>query len=169
MQERRVESPLTGASEGEGRPKLAARYAVIVAVAAAVIALDQLTKTWAENALQDRTIHLFWTLQLSLSFNSGVAFGVGRGVTPYLVVGAVIVFIALIAYSRSVPSMARAIALGLVLGGASGNLCDRLFRGNGGAVIDFIDPQWWPVFNVADAAISCGAILLIISTTATRE
>jgi signal peptidase II len=134
-------------------------------IGAAVVALDQLTKTWAENALRDRTIHLFWTLQLNLSFNSGVAFGVGRGVTPFLVVGAVMVFIGLLAYSRSVPSLARAVAMGLVLGGACGNLSDRLFRGNGGGVIDFIDPQWWPVFNVADAAISCGAVLLIISTS----
>ena len=155
--------PLTGTA-AQGR--LAARYAVLGGIAVAIVALDQLTKTWAEHSLRDRNIHLFWTFQLTLSFNSGVAFGVGRGVTPFLVVGAIVVFVALVAYSRSVPSLLRAIAMGLVLGGASGNLCDRLFRGNGGAVIDFIDPQWWPVFNVADAAISCGAILLIFSATA---
>jgi signal peptidase II len=163
VQERRVEPALTSAAV-DRRP-LAARYAVLAAVAAAAVALDQVTKTWAEHALRDRTIHLFWTFQLNLSFNTGAAFGVGRGFTPYLVVGAVVVFIVLIAFSRSVPTLARAIAMGLVLGGACGNLVDRLFRGNGGAVIDFIDPQWWPVFNVADAAISCGAVLLIVSAT----
>jgi len=150
-----------------GRRAMAGRYAVVAGVAGVVVLLDQLTKTWAVHALRDRTIHLFWTLQLNLSFNSGVAFGLGRGVTPFLVVGAVVVFVVLLAYTRSVPSMLRAVAMGLVLGGASGNLCDRLFRGNGGAVIDFVDPQWWPVFNVADAAISCGAILLIFSAAAT--
>jgi signal peptidase II len=56
-----------------------------------------------------------------------------------------------------------AIALGLVLGGALGNLADRLIRGHGGAVIDFIDFQWWPVFNVADMAITIGAVLLVIA------
>ena len=49
------------------------------------------------------------------------------------------------------------------VGGAVGNLTDRLFRHNGGAVIDFIDLRWWPVFNVADAAITCGAILLVLT------
>jgi signal peptidase II len=61
---------------------------------------------------------------------------------------------------------AVAFALGLVLGGAFGNLSDRLFRDPGllrGAVVDFIDLQWWPVFNVADMAVSCGCVLLVIT------
>ncbi|HEX7167995.1 MAG TPA: signal peptidase II, partial [Acidimicrobiales bacterium] len=55
-----------------------------------------------------------------------------------------------------------AAGLGLVLGGAVGNLADRLFRDHGGAVVDFVDLQWWPVFNVADIAISVGAVLLVV-------
>jgi signal peptidase II len=54
-----------------------------------------------------------------------------------------------------------------VCGGAAGNVVDRLFRGDGwlhGAVVDFIDLQWWPVFNIADAAITVGAVLLLVST-----
>jgi signal peptidase II len=65
-------------------------------------------------------------------------------------------------FARRVTSATLAVALGLVLGGAVGNLADRLVRGNGGAVIDFIDFQWWPVFNLADVAISCGAVLLVL-------
>src|SRR4051794_4085298 len=78
------------------------RYALLVCVAAAVVALDQLTKTWAQHALRDRTIHLFWTLQLNLSFNSGVAFGLGGRASPFLVVVAVVVVVLLLAFSRSV-------------------------------------------------------------------
>ena len=62
-----------------------------------------------------------------------------------------------------------AIALGLVLGGAFGNLADRLFREPGlfrGAVVDFIDLRWWPVFNLADSAITCGCILLVLTAGA---
>jgi signal peptidase II len=61
-----------------------------------------------------------------------------------------------------------AVALGMIVGGASGNLCDRLLRGDAGllhgSVVDFIDFQWWPVFNVADIGVVCGAILLVIAT-----
>jgi signal peptidase II len=53
--------------------------------------------------------------------------------------------------------------MGLLLGGAVGNLVDRLIRHHHGAVIDFVDLRWWPVFNVADASITIGAILLVLS------
>ena len=141
------------------------RYLTLGGVALVVVALDQLTKTWAEHALADHDIHLFWTLRLSLTYNPGIAFGVGRGATPVLVVVAVIVFVVLLAFSRSVQNPVRVVAMGLVLGGAMGNLVDRFFRSNGGAVIDFVDLQWWPVFNVADACLFCGAILLILTAS----
>jgi signal peptidase II len=61
-----------------------------------------------------------------------------------------------------------AVAVGLILGGAAGNLCDRAFRAGdgflGGAVVDFIDLQWYPVFNVADMCVVGGAVLLLIAT-----
>ena len=78
-----------------------------------------------------------------------------------------IVFVLLLAFSRSVTNPLRVLAMGMVLGGAMGNLVDRFFRANGGAVIDFVDLQWWPVFNLADACLFCGAILLIL--TASRQ
>ena len=160
MQERRVEPAVTA---GPGRVA-GRRYALGAAVALVVVAVDQLTKTWAEHALRDHNVHVVWTLQFALTFNSGVAFGLGRGVTPILVVLAVAVAVVLIGFSRRVPTAARAVAMGLLLGGAAGNLVDRLVRANGGAVIDFIDLQWWPVFNVADAAVTCGAILLVLTS-----
>jgi signal peptidase II len=128
------------------------------------VVLDQLTKAWAVRALDDDTVDLVWTLRLRLSFNTGAAFGLGRGLGPLLVAGAVLVLAGLLAVgTRSVDTAAAAVALGLLVGGAVGNLIDRLLGGHGGAVVDFIDLQWWPAFNVADAAITCGAVLLVVA------
>jgi signal peptidase II len=127
-----------------------------------VVVADQVTKTLALHALADGPIHLFWTLRLNLSFNSGAAFGLGRGLGPVLVAVAIVVLVILLGLGRA--AMARpvaAMALGLLLGGALGNLVDRVVRHHGGAVIDFIDFQWWPIFNVADMAITVGAVLLV--------
>jgi len=138
------------------------RYPVVAGLVVAVVAADQATKTWALHHLGDHSIHVWWTLRLSLSFNSGIAFGLAQGFTPLLVGIVVVVVVALLGLGRSVTTPATAVALGLVLGGALGNLADRLLRHHGGAVIDFIDLGWWPVFNLADAAITCGAALLVL-------
>ncbi|HET7489112.1 MAG TPA: signal peptidase II [Acidimicrobiales bacterium] len=143
----------------------ARRLLVAGATAAAVVVLDQLAKTWALRALADGPRPVVWTLRLNLSFNSGAAFGLGQGLAPLLVVVAVVLVVLLAGFWRSsTTTMAAAVGLGLVLGGACGNLADRLVRHHGGAVIDFVDLQWWPVFNVADAAITCGAVLLILTS-----
>jgi signal peptidase II len=136
----------------------------VLATAAVVVAVDQLTKSWAVAALEDGPIHLFWTVRLNLSFNSGVAFSIGPGLTPWITLVAVVLVGALLVVARRVSSLPGVLALGLVLGGALGNLGDRLFRGHGGAVIDFVDVQWWPIFNVADVAISVGAVLLVLTS-----
>lgn len=134
------------------------------ATAAVVVALDQAAKSWALAALVDGPIDVVWTLRLNLSFNSGAAFGIGRGLAPVLIAAGVVVLVVLIGAGRAASTSAvSAVALGLVVGGAVGNLADRLFRGHGGAVVDFIDFQWWPVFNVADMAITGGAALLILA------
>ena len=144
------------------------RFAVpplVLVVAAGVVAVDQVTKSLALDALSGRPpIDLFWTLRLKLSFNSGAAFGLGRGVTPFLTVAAVVLLIVLLGASRAAAGRGAQIALGMVVGGAMGNLSDRLFRGHGGAVVDFIDFQWWPVFNVADIGITLGAVLLVLAS-----
>jgi signal peptidase II len=139
------------------------RSAALAAVALAVVAVDQLTKSWAERALADGPIHLVWTLSLNLTYNSGAAFSSARGYTPIITALAVVVLVALVGFARSATTRLGVVALGLVIGGAAGNLVDRLFRGNGGAVIDFIDLRWWPVWNVADAAVVVGALLLILT------
>ena len=139
---------------------------IALCVAALVVVIDQLTKTWAVNHLQDRNIHLFWTLQLNLTFNSGMAFGRGRGFGPVIaVVGICLVGVLVLGTSRA-PTKVAAVAGGLVVGGAISNLLDRIFREGsgflGGSVVDFIDAQWYPVFNFADACVVIGGILLVV-------
>ncbi len=135
-------------------------------MAALVVVVDQLTKWWAVHALGDgHIIDLVWTLRFNLVRNSGAAFSTGRGLGPLLGLGAVVVVVVLIRLGRVYRSPGTALALGAVLGGAVGNLIDRAVREGsgrflGGYVIDFIDVQWWPVWNVADMAIVCGGIAL---------
>lgn len=143
------------------RPRRLTGWIAVPAVVGLV--LDQLTKTWAVNELADREIDVFWTLRFNLSLNPGASFGLGRGVTPLFMGLGVVLLAVLLLYSRRVQSTTMAIALGLVIGGAAGNLFDRFLRDNGGAVIDFIDFQWWPVFNVADIFVVGGAILLVLT------
>lgn len=142
-------------------------------VAAGVLLLDQLTKSWALEALDDRNIHLFWTLQLNLTFNSGMAFGQAEGWGPVIGVVALVVIIALLLSMRRSGSRLSAVAIGMVIGGALGNLADRAFRGGEGflqgSVVDFIDFQWWPVFNVADIGVVVGGLLLVFDSFRHRD
>jgi signal peptidase II len=135
----------------------------LFATAAVVFALDRLTKVWAAHALADRPIDLIGgVLTLRYTTNSGGAFSLGQR-TPWLFAGATLIVSGLIVLtafrSRNAVS---ALGLGLVLGGALGNLADRALRGPGlsGHVVDFIDLHWWPVFNVADSAIVIGAVVI---------
>lgn len=140
--------------------------AVVVAVAALSVTLDQIAKTIAENELRDRTIELVFGARLVLTYNSGAAFSVGTGRSGVFTVLASITVTCLVAYALwSRQTRLRALMFGLVIGGALGNLSDRLFRPNGGRVIDYIEiARWWPVFNVADISLFCGiALMLLIS------
>ena len=137
-------------------------------VAAGVVVLDQLTKHWAVNRLSDgRDIDLIGSLRFHLTFNSGMAFSRGQGLGPIIGIVAVVVVVVLLRSLRREGSLLLDVATGLVIGGALGNVLDRVFRGDGlmdGSVIDFIDVQWWPIFNVADMAVTIGGILLVVST-----
>ena len=138
--------------------------AVLYLTAVGAYLLDRLTKLWAENQLQGRApIELIGsTVRLDYTTNSGGAFGIG-GSAPLLFAGASLVVVGVIVWtSFRLPRIGVAIGLGLVLGGALGNLTDRIVRGPGvaGSVVDFIDVGPWPVFNLADSAIVIGAILL---------
>lgn len=127
-----------------------------------VIGLDQSTKSWALNELDDRVIHVFGSLQLALVFNTGMAFGLGEGAMPILVVLALIAMIAVMRGVRSDMTLLAQIGMGLMLGGALSNIFDRLLRGHGRSVVDFIDFQFWPVFNFADVGIVVGAFCLVV-------
>lgn len=137
-------------------------------VALGWLAVDQLTKSWAESSLQDRSIDVVWTLRFHLTVNYGASFSLGAGFGAWIGVLALVVVGILVWRGGSVRSRLGAVALGMIVGGALGNVIDRAFRGDsgflGGGVVDFIDLQWWPIFNVADIGVVCGAILLVIST-----
>lgn len=133
----------------------------------AVLVVDQVTK-WlvVERLVGEQPVELVWTLQLRYVENRGSAFSlVGGGWGPVLSLAALAVVGILIWQSRGVAGRPASVAVGLVLGGAVGNLVDRVLRADegllSGPVVDWIDLQWWPVFNVADAAVVVGAILLV--------
>ncbi|MEO8362943.1 MAG: signal peptidase II [Ilumatobacteraceae bacterium] len=148
-------------------------FVTCFSVAAIVILIDQLTKNWAVNALDGgRRIHIIWTLQLNLTYNSGMAFSKGSGMGPLIGVIAVIVVVGLIISLRRVNGLLTVVATGLIIGGAIGNVIDRLVRGDAwfhGSVIDFIDFQWWPVFNVADMSVMIGAGLMILGVSQSQR
>lgn len=133
-----------------------------VGVAALSIGVDQVTKTIAQNGLSDGPINLFLGMRFVLTYNSGAAFSVGAGRSGFFTVLASIAVVALTAYSvwKRQP-LSRQIMFGLIIGGAAGNLVDRLVRSNGG-VIDFIEfARWYPVCNVADVSLFFGVVLML--------
>jgi len=141
---------------------------LLYGTAGAAYLLDRLTKIWAENTLAgEPPIEVIpGVLRLTYTTNSGGAFGLGQS-APWLFAGATIVVSAIIVISSArLGRRSAAVALGLVLGGALGNLTDRAVNGAGltGRVIDFIDLRVWPIFNVADMAIVAGALILAISS-----
>ena len=166
LQERGAVPPLSGDASRRAGFR---RRVVLAALAGAVVALDQLTKSLAQTHLADGPVHVLGPLDLELSYNTGVAFGVGRGLGPLLVLVAVALVAVVFGMGRSARSWAGLVAAGLVLGGAVSNLGDRLFRGNGGAVIDFIRLPHWPTFNLADSAIVIGVVILVLATLRGRE
>lgn len=146
------------------------RWAWLLGVGAAVIIVDQLTKWWAVEGLAGgEVVELFWTLQLRLVRNDGAAFSLASGLTPLITLAAIAISVALVIAARRVTRPSVLVAMGLVLGGAIGNVIDRFTRpGDGflrGHVIDFFDLQWWPVFNIADMAIVTGGFLLVVLLT----
>ena len=156
---------------GDDAPVSAARRRRLVTwtfvLAALVLLADQLTKWWAESALTvgGEPVPLVGELlQLRLIYNPGAALSIATGMTWVLTVVVVIVVVVIVRAIRRIGSTGWAVALGLLLGGALGNLGDRFFREPGfarGHVVDFID---YGVFigNVADIAIVAAAVLIVI-------
>ncbi|MEV8631443.1 signal peptidase II [Streptosporangium sp. NPDC051023] len=149
-------------------PRRARRVALLAALAVVVYGLDLLTKTIVLRTLEGREpfVVIPDLLQFRVIFNAGAAFSIGTGMTIVFTIIAAGVVIAILRTARNLRSLPWAVTLGLMLGGALGNLTDRLFRAPGGLqghVVDFIEtfPGHFPVFNVADSAIVCGGILAV--------
>ena len=143
------------------------RVGTLLAVAVAVLGLDIASKAAVVAKLSGhqpvRLIDGF--LQLHLERNSGAAFSFAPGLTIVFSLIAITVVVVILRSSRRIRSLPWAITLGLLLGGATGNLIDRIFRSPGvfrGWVVDWIQVPHWPVFNLADSAIVCGGILAVL-------
>ncbi|MCR5977276.1 signal peptidase II [Gordonia jinghuaiqii] len=139
----------------------------VLGIALVVLALDLLTKTIAVATLvPGRPVEIIGdVVTLRLVRNSGAAFSMASGYTWVLSIIALVVVGVIIRYSSRLKSWWWAVGLALVLGGAVGNLVDRIFRAPQplqGHVVDFVSVGWWPVFNVADSAVVCGAVLLVV-------
>ena len=141
-----------------------ARRTLIIAAIATVL-VDATTKAWAA-AFLDRPIEIGWSLSLQLGYNPGVAFGLGQSLPTgvLLVLNATICIT--IAWGGWSGHLRPPVAVGLLVGGAIGNLVDRL---SGGSVVDMIHLTWWPTFNIADAAICVGAVLLAFAAFRTPK
>lgn len=138
----------------------------MAAIVIAVVALDQASKAWAVRRLADGPVEIVGPdVALRLTRNSGGAFSLFRGYTALLAVLAVVFAVVLARAVQRTDNRLVLVALALVLGGALGNLVDRLVRSPGflrGHVVDFVDLGPWPTFNAADAAITVGAALLVV-------
>ena len=167
-----------GTPVGGRRGRLAA---VLVGLAVVIYAADLITKTLVLRALEGKPplVVIEDVLQFRVIFNSGAAFSIGTGMTIVFTFIAVGVVVAIIRTARKLGSVPWALTLGLLLGGALGNLTDRLLRypsGIGrdtqfqGHVVDFVEVlpgrfpviDYFPVFNIADSAIVCGGILAVV-------
>lgn len=142
------------------------RLGLLLGVAAVVFALDVLTKVLAVRLLTPgRPVSIIGdTVTWTLVRNSGAAFSMATGYTWALTLVALGVVVGIVWMGRRLVSPWWALGLGMILGGALGNLVDRLFRSPGpmrGHVVDFLSVGWWPVFNIADSAVVGGAILLV--------
>ncbi|WP_245682028.1 signal peptidase II [Actinomadura kijaniata] len=151
-------------TNGTARPR---RIGTLVAVALAALAADVISKIIVVATLQDREpIRLLGgLLTLRETRNSGAAFSIGTGYTVVFTVIACGVVVAILRTARNLRSLPWAICLGLLLGGALGNLADRMLRAPAplrGHVVDWIELPNWPVFNLADSAIVCGGVLAVL-------
>ncbi|MER7778039.1 signal peptidase II [Streptomyces sp. NBC_01723] len=161
------ERPDAGQGGAPERPRGRRRIAVLFAVAAFAYLLDLVSKMIVVAKLEhNEPIEIIgdW-LRFAAIRNAGAAFGFGEAFTVIFTVIAAAVIVVIARLARKLYSLPWAVALGLLLGGALGNLTDRIFRSPGvfkGAVVDFIAPKHFAVFNLADSAIVCGGILIVI-------
>lgn len=142
-------------------------WAVPTLMAGVVVTLDQLSKLWVVQALGPQTMTNFIpivgdTVRIAYSHNTGVAFSLFQGHPELLTISALLIVAgAIYFYATQLPNRRTMIQLimGLIMGGAIGNILDRVRLGY---VVDFLQVGWWPIFNLADSAISIGAALLML-------
>lgn len=131
-----------------------------------VILLDQATKIWARSSLPGAPIEVIpGVLRFALTENTGAAFGLFRGAGTVIALAAVVAVVVILIAFKSVERRFDIVSLGIVMGGAIGNLIDRVTRGGGlldGPVTDWIDPSFFATFNIADSAITIGVALLLL-------
>ena len=155
-----VEAPGPDASDKEARRSLIP----FLVTAAAVVALDQLTKHLVVSRLgRNEVVDVIeGVVTFRLTYNPGGAFGLGQSIPWFFLVASVAIAVMIVYLARNVDDPRWLIPLGVVLGGGIGNLIDRVVRSPGGRVVDFIDLQVWPLFNVADSAIVVGVATLFL-------
>lgn len=137
------------------------RQFVLVAVTVAIV--DLVSKAIASRVLVERDVELPGPLDLSLAHNSGVAFSVGVGVPPWVLVVLAIGIAAVVGAAAWRGQLPSAIAAGLIVGGAAANMVDRI---QAGSVVDMLHTGWWPTFNLADVWIVVGCALLVLREAA---
>ncbi len=136
------------------------RHATLIIAAVSVLAIDIATKVAASTALANRSIELPGPVDLRLSYNPGVAFGVGDSLPTGLILALTTAVAAAIAVAAWRGFFASSLAAGVVVGGAIANVADRA---QAGTVVDMLYTGWWPTFNVADIAVVCGGIALAVT------
>jgi len=153
-----LEGPRSTEDDSAGPHSLVSFFVAAIAV----VALDQLTKHWVVTELGDGDLVRIvdGLLTLRLTYNPGGAFGLGQSIPGFFLVASVLISATILYLARQVEDPRWLIPLGAVLGGGVGNLIDRVVRSPGGEVVDFIDLQVWPLFNVADSAIVVGVATL---------
>jgi len=162
---------LTDAARGRSSsPKLAPLRNTVLAysLAAVIVAADQLTKHWAEARFADGPRRIFGDLLIfRFGENTGAAFSLFENAGQFFGVAAVVA-VGIVAYALTkVRPRWEVVGFGLVIGGALGNLTDRILRGPGfldGAVVDWIQIPYWPTFNIADSAVSVAIVLLLLGS-----
>jgi signal peptidase II len=164
------------------------RWWIVGAAVAVVLVVDQLTKWWAVRTLcgppgdtfnpycadgRGRVIDLVGSLRFNYAENTGMAFSAGRNAGPLIALVATSIVVVLLVVARRLTSRFQLVLVGVVVGGAVGNLLDRVFRADdgllSGGVVDFIDLQWWPIFNIADACVVGGGVLLALASLRAPE
>lgn len=144
------------------------RYLTALLVAVAAVAVDLVTKRWAATALTPAPVDVIGTfLQVRFVENSGAAFSMFQGAGNFLGVAAIVAIGVVLWFLRSASTRWEVVAFGLIIGGAGGNLIDRIARGPGvfdGPVIDWVNLWFIPTFNVADASITVAVVLMLIGS-----